>query len=350
MKILITGNMGYIGPLVVRQLRQSYPEATLVGFDTGYFAPCLTTSRILPECRLDVQHFGDVRNFPRELLEGVSAIVYLAAISNDPMGNAYEAVTLDINYKAAVELARKAKQAGASSFVFASSCSVYGFAADGARTEKSPLDPLTAYARSKVFAERDLQPLAGPNFRITCLRFATACGMSDRLRLDLVVNDFVASALAAKKITILSDGTPWRPLIHVRDMARAMDWAVTRPSERGGDFLIVNTGTDSWNYQVKDLGQAVAALMPGVEVSINKAAPPDKRSYKVNFSLFKQLAPNHQPKVDLTETIKELKAGLEDMNFHDPDFRKSQLVRLNTLAKLRANNLLTEDLRWAEAA
>jgi len=236
MRILVTGNMGYIGPGVVRQLRASHPTAFLQGFDTGYFAPCLTTSRVLPECRLDAQHFGDVREFPDELLQGVTAIVYLAAISNDPMGNAYESVTLDINYKAAIELAKKAKKAGVSSFVFASSCSVYGYAEDGARTENSPLDPLTAYARSKVFAERDLKPLASPEFRISCLRFATACGMSDRLRLDLVVNDFVASAIAAKKITILSDGTPWRPLIHVRDMARAIDWAVTRPASNGGNF------------------------------------------------------------------------------------------------------------------
>jgi nucleoside-diphosphate-sugar epimerase len=352
MKILVAGNMGYIGPLVVGQLRKSRPEASLIGFDIGYFAPCLTTSSVLPECRLDCQYFGDVRAFPPEILAGVEGVVYLAAISNDPMGNAYEAVTLDINYQAAVALAKKAKAAGVKSFVFASSCSVYGFAADGARheQEQSPHDPLTAYARSKVQAERDLAPLADANFRVTCLRFATACGMSDRLRLDLVVNDFVASAVAAKKITILSDGTPWRPLIHVRDMARAIDWALGRPSQSGGDALVVNTGSDSWNYQVKNLAEAVAQIIPGIEVSINQVAPPDKRSYKVDFALFKKLAPNHQPQVDLSATIKELKSGLENMNFHDSEFRKSQLVRLNALSSLRNNNLLTPDLRWAKAA
>lgn len=342
--------MGYVGPLVVAQLRHSHPQATLIGFDVGYFAPCLTTSRVLPESRLDSQHFGDVRNFPAELLGGVDGIVYLAAISNDPMGNAYEAVTLDINYKACVDLAKKAKAAGVRSFVFASSCSVYGFAADGARNEQSALDPLTAYARSKVFAERDLQPLADSKFQITCLRFATACGMSDRLRLDLVVNDFVASAVAAKKITILSDGTPWRPLIHVRDMARAIDWALNREPAAGGNFLIVNTGSDSWNYQVKNLAEAVAEVMPGIEVSINKAAPPDKRSYKVDFALFRKLAPDYQPQVDLPTTIKELMAGLEEMNFHDADFRKSNLMRLNTLSTLRKNNLLSENLTWTRTS
>jgi len=350
MKILITGNMGYIGPLVARQLRISRPDATLIGFDTGYFAHCLTSPRVLPECRLDYQYFGDVRDFPDELLKGLDAVVYLAAISNDPMGNAFEAVTLDINQRAGVELARKAKAAGASSFVFASSCSVYGFAADGARNEQSSVDPLTAYARSKVGCEQGLAPLADSRFKVTCLRFATACGMSDRLRLDLVVNDFVASAVASKRITILSDGTPWRPLIHVRDMARAMDWAIGRPAGNGGNFLIVNAGSNSWNYQVKTLAETVAEVIPGIDVSINKAAQPDKRSYKVDFSLFEKLAPAHQPQYDLRATIQELKVGLEAMHFQDQDFRKSSLMRLNTLSALRKSNLLTEDLRWTTPA
>jgi len=310
MKILITGNMGYIGPSVVRQLRATNPGARLVGFDIGYFAHCLTGPSALPERQLDEQVFGDVRDVPNAVLEGVDAVIYLAAISNDPMGNAHETVTLDINHRAAVELAKRAKVAGAKSYVFASSCSVYGYAEDGARRESSPVDPLTAYARSKVGAERDLALLADADFKVTCLRFATACGMSDRLRLDLVVNDFVASAIAARKITILSDGTPWRPLIHVRDMARALDWAVGRETANGGAFLVVNTGSDSWNYQVKGLAEAVSAIIPGIEVSINTAAAPDKRSYKVDFSLFRKLAPNHQPQYDLATTIKELKAGL----------------------------------------
>ena len=346
MKVLITGNMGYVGPLVVRQLRAAHPEATLIGFDIGYFAHCLMGASVLPESQLDSQIFGDVRDVPEAALNGVDAVIYLAAISNDPMGNAYEAVTQDINHRAAVELATKAKAQGAKAYVFASSCSVYGYAEDGARREDSPLDPLTAYARSKVQAEHDLALLADANFKITCLRFATACGMSDRLRLDLVVNDFVASAIAARKITILSDGTPWRPLIHVRDMARAMDWAVYRETSRGGNFLVVNTGADEWNYQVKELAEATAAIIPGIEISINKAAAPDKRWYKVDFNLFRRLAPNHQPQYDLAATIAELKAGLEASNFADMDFRKSPLMRLNTLTALRKNNFLTEDLRW----
>jgi nucleoside-diphosphate-sugar epimerase len=171
--------------------------------------------------------------------------------------------------------------------------------------------------------------------------------MSDRLRLDLVLNDFVASAVATKRITVLSDGTPWRPLIDVHDMARAIEWGLGRQASAGGNFLVVNTGSDSWNYQVKQLAEAAAEIIPGVEVSINRAAPPDRRSYKVDFSLFKRLAPRHQPQYDLMATLKELRAGLEEIGFHDADFRKSNLVRLNVLSSLRKSHLLTEDLRWA---
>ena len=156
MKILVTGNMGYVGPSVVNQLRASYPDSTLIGFDIGYYGNCITSVDVLPECRVNTQHFGDVRRFPEEVLNGVDAIVHLAAISNDPIGNKFEEVTLDINYRASIDLAKKAKQAGVKSFTFASSCSMYGSADDSARTEKSSLNPLTAYAKSKVLTEHGL--------------------------------------------------------------------------------------------------------------------------------------------------------------------------------------------------
>ncbi|TFG90425.1 MAG: SDR family oxidoreductase, partial [Syntrophobacterales bacterium] len=301
---------------------------------------------LLPECYLDRQYIADVRHFPEGLLKGVDAIVYLAAISNDPMGNKYEAVTLDINYRSAVDLAIKAKAAGARSFVFASSCSTYGFAADHAMTEDSPLNPLTAYAKSKVYTEKELRPLASEDFRITCLRFATACGMSDRLRLDLVLNDFVASSVASGKITILSDGTPWRPLIHVKDMARVIEWGVERPLSAGGPFLVVNVGTNEWNFQVRDLAEAVARIIPGTNISINKDARPDKRSYRVNFDLFRSLAPDHQPLYDLDTTIRELRDGLEAMSFRDQNFRNTNFIRLNIIDFLRSRGYLDEQLRW----
>jgi nucleoside-diphosphate-sugar epimerase len=312
----------------------------------GYFATCLTGTAIIPERHFAMQYFGDVRRLDREVLDGVDAVVHLAAISNDPMGNAFEEVTYAINHRASVELAQKAKAAGVKSFVFASSCSMYGFAADGAKTEQSDLNPLTAYAKSKVRTEQDLKGIGGERFTVTCLRFATACGMSDRLRLDLVLNDFVAGAMASKRITILSDGTPWRPLIDVKDMARAIEWAVFRGQEDGGEFVAVNAGSNEWNYQVRELAAAVAEAIPGVTVSINKEAAPDKRSYRVNFDLFGKLAPNHQPQVDLKSSILQLRAGFERMNFNDPDFRTSRLMRLKVLQELRDNMALDAQLRW----
>jgi nucleoside-diphosphate-sugar epimerase len=347
MKILITGNMGYIGPCVVSHLRSCYPDAELIGLDAGYFAGCLTSNGILPECRVNIQHFTDVRNISQNLLKNIDAVVHLAGISNDPMGKAFEDVTMDINYKASIKLAKMAKEAGVKAFIFASSCSMYGAAGDKAKTENSELNPLTAYARSKVYTERDLEPLAQEGFKVTSLRFSTACGMSDRLRLDLVLNDFVAAAIASKQIKILSDGTPWRPLININDMARAISWAIGREPVGGSNFLAVNIGNNNWNYQIKDLAEAVAGIIPGTEVSINKDAEPDKRSYSVDFSMFKQLAPNHQPKYDLVTTVNELKNGLESMGFSDVNFRNSRFMRLKVLNRLREKNLLTERLEWS---
>lgn len=348
MRILITGNMGYIGPCVTDELQRAYPDADLIGFDMGYFAHCLTGAVVLPETRIDRQHFGDMREFDPVVLEGVDAVVHLAAISNDPMGNTFEKVTHDINYESSARLARLAREAGVKRFVFASSCSMYGFAEGGPRKEGDVLNPLTAYARSKVETEKVLRELADNDFVVTSLRFATACGMSDRLRLDLVLNDFVAGAVAARRITILSDGTPWRPLVHIEDMARAICWAVDREMRNGGSFLAVNTGSNEWNYQVKDLAHAVAKVIPDVSVSINKNAQPDKRSYQVDFSLFRRLAPDHQPKVDLARAIEGLKVGLESMGFADGNFRNSQFMRLKVLTHLRQHGVLDEQLHWSE--
>ena len=221
-------------------------------------------------------------------------------------------------------------------------------AEEGAKQESSNLDPLTAYARSKVMTETELIPMADDRFTVTCLRFATACGMSDRLRLDLVLNDFVAGALTQKKIVVMSDGTPWRPLINVKDMARAIDWAITRGAEHGGKGLVVNVGSNEWNCQVKDLADAVALAIPGVEVSINKNAQPDKRSYRVSYDLFKQLAPKFQPLSDLKSTILELKEGLERAHFSDQAYRESQYMRLNVINRFREAGVLTNNLEWSD--
>ena len=264
------------------------------------------------------------------------------------MGATYAEVTDLVNRGAAVRAAQIGAAVGVRRFVFASSCSVYGFAPGAARCEGDPLNPQTAYARSKIDTEKALSEIELNGMVTTSLRFATACGMSDRLRLDLVLNDFVASAIAARKITVLSDGTPWRPLIDVRDMARAIEWALTRDVESGGSPLSINVGSDEWNYQVKDLANAVAAAVPGTSVSINQQAQPDTRSYKVDFSLYRSLAPNHQPQMTLDRSIALLREGLEGMGFADAEFRSSPFMRLKMLESHIKAGRLSSDLRWTD--
>ena len=344
MKVLITGNMGYVGPEVAKHLRTRRPNAILHGFDNAYFAHCLTGSSVLPERYLDEQFYGDVRDVSLDLT-GYDAIVQLAAISNDPMGNKFQKVTLDINQNTTVSIARAAAAAGVKNFVFASSCSVYGVADGPARKETDALNPITAYAKSKIGAEEELAAI-DTGMVVTCLRFATACGMSDRLRLDLVLNDFVACALSRGQISVLSDGSPWRPLIDVADMARAIDWAIDRPATTGGRYLAINAGSDDRNYQVKDLANAVAKAVPGTGVAINTSAPVDSRSYKVDFGLFRSLAPDHQPVVNLDQSIQNLISGLKKMNFKDSDFRSSGLMRLKVLQDHIESGRLNDDLEW----
>jgi nucleoside-diphosphate-sugar epimerase len=197
-------------------------------------------------------------------------------------------------------------------------------------------------------AEEDLEPLADRDFVITCPRFATACGWSSRLRLDLVLNDFVAGALVSNHISILSDGTPWRPMINTKDMARAIDWAISRQASEGGAFLAVNAGSNEWNNRISALAEAIASVIPGVKITVNPNAAPDKRSYRANFDLFKKLAPHHQPREDLLSTVREIKSNLADMNFNDADYRNSTLIRLKVLDDLQKKGLLNKNLEWSK--
>jgi nucleoside-diphosphate-sugar epimerase len=344
MKILITGNMGYVGPAVAKYLRGSRPKAILHGFDNAYFAHCLTGAEVFPERYLDEQFYGDVRKTLPDL-SGYDAIVQLAAVSNDPMGDCFRAVTLDINQNTTISIAKAAAAAGVKNFVFASSCSVYGIAGGKPRKETDPLNPITAYAISKIGAERGLASIE-TQMVVTCLRFATACGMSARLRLDLVLNDFVASALSRGQISVLSDGTPWRPLIDVADMARAIDWAIDRKPENGGRYLAVNIGSDDGNRQVRALADAVADKISGTEVTVNTSKPADSRSYQVDFGLYRSLAPNHQPLLNLNQSIQNLISGLQRMNFRDADFRSSDLMRLKVLQGHIDSHRLNAVLEW----
>lgn len=346
-KIVLVGNLGYVGPVLAAHLRKSFPRAELVGLDQGYFSDRLTSADAWPERFLDRQVITDIRDVDSSVFEGADAVVALAAISNDPMGARFESVTGEINQDAIVRAAELCSLVGVSHFVFASSCSIYGFAEGDARSEGAPVNPLTAYARSKIGAERGLEQMNAQGMVRTALRFATACGPSPRLRLDLVLNDFVACAVATGNITVLSDGSPWRPLIDVRDMARAIEWAVLRPAESGGEWLAVNAGSDEWNYQIRDLASAVADAIPGASFSVNPDASPDSRSYRVDFSLYKELAAGFQPECTLAGTIKDLVDLLDSIGFDDPDFRHSNLMRLKALERHLDRGALDESLRWS---
>jgi nucleoside-diphosphate-sugar epimerase len=346
MKILITGNMGYVGSVLVKHLKQNRNNVEIIGYDTAYFAHCLTNADYLPEKNVSKQYFGDLRNIDEEILKNIDAVVHLAAISNDPIGNEFSEVTDIINYRSTIHLAELSVKYGVKNFVYASSCSIYGSAEGGAKKETDNLNPLTAYAYSKVNSERGLSEIESKNMCITSLRFSTACGMSDRLRLDLVLNDFVASALLTKNITVLSDGSPWRPLINTKDMARAIEWACVRDIENGGKILSVNVGSDVWNYQVKDLAKAVANRIPGTEININMDALPDKRSYRVDFTLYNTLASSYLPLVSLNDTIDELIEGINNIYIEDVEFRNSNFIRFNVLKGLISNKTLSKDLYW----
>jgi nucleoside-diphosphate-sugar epimerase len=349
MRVLITGHKGYIGPVLARDIAGRQLGWELTGIDTGFFENQLAGPDPARFFAREIR--ADVRTLSDDVLHGADAVVYLAAVSNDPMGKEFEAATMEINAAAAVALADRCRKLGVRRFVFASSCSIYGAAGGTPRAEGDALNPLTAYARSKVEAETKLRLRADTRFMVTCLRFATACGASPRLRLDLVLNDFVASAALNGRIEVLSDGSPWRPLIHVEDMARAIEWALTRD---GDAFLAVNVGSNAWTWQMGDLAHDVARVLAAdgqpVDVTINRAAQPDNRSYKVDFSLFQKLAPLHQPQKQFDVAVQELRDQVKHMDFGGAPFRQSPFLRLNVLRALKADNRLSQDLRWRVGA
>lgn len=345
-KILVTGNLGYVGSEVTKFLRHKNPKSEIFGFDSGFFLGNLTHAGRPSETLLDSQFYGDTRNFPYNILNDVDVVIHLAAISNDPIGNKFEKVTHDINYTASVEIAKQAKSRGVKHFVFASSCSIYGKGGNDLKDENDIPNPLTAYAKSKVMTEEKLDLIADSNFIITSLRFATACGYSERLRLDLVLNDFVASAIASRKINILSDGMPWRPLIYVKDMAKAINWASQRPLSKGGSHLIINTGDNDWNYRIHELGNIIKKTLSNVDIEIANKTQSDDRSYRVNFNLFRELALTDFTMSNIKDVIIELYEGLKIIGFKDENFRNSSLCRLIKIQSMRDNKSINDKLMW----
>ena len=339
MRILLTGSRGYIGTVMAPFLLDAGQE--VVGVDTDLyrrstFGPWRESIRTL--CK-------DVREIQLADLRGFDAVIHLAALSNDPLGDLNSLLTYEINHLASVRLAEQAKAAGVRRFIFASSCSNYGAAGDEPVDEEAELHPVTAYGESKVRVERDVSRLADDSFSPTFLRCATAYGVSPRLRFDIVLNNLVAWAFTSGKVFLKSDGTPWRPIVHIEDISRAFLAVLSAPREavHGQAF---NVGRNDQNYRIREIAQIVKETVPGCEIAFADDAGPDKRNYRADFSKIGRLLPAFQPKWDarkgarqLYETYKALGLKLED--FEGPRYR-----RIDQLKQLMGMGNLGPDLRW----
>jgi nucleoside-diphosphate-sugar epimerase len=344
MDILITGNLGYVGTELVKYLHINFHNSYLHGIDTGYFINCITSCNInSSDIILSTQKYKDIRDINKEDLQGIDSVIHLSALSNDPIGNKFEEATKKINLEASKRIADLSVESGVKNLIFASSCSVYGAGNDRPRNEADIVNPLTAYANSKISFEQYLSQNKFKSMKITALRFATACGYSDRIRLDLVLNDFVASVITTGKINILSDGTPWRPLIDVEDMCRAIHWGLVRSADP--QFLVVNVGSNDSNYQVIDLANSVKQELGGT-VEVNSFATTDKRSYKVDFSLYNQLAKGFEIKTPLKKSINNIAKAVVLIGVERLTGIHENFIRLKTLQKWINAGLIDKDLRW----
>jgi nucleoside-diphosphate-sugar epimerase len=323
MNVFVTGNRGYIGAHLVDVLHRAGHRVT--GCDTGLFDGCEWET--LPEP--DVQLRKDVRGLELDDVRGHDCVMHLSAISNDPMGELDQEVTLSVNRDASLRLAELAKEAGVPRFLFAGSCSVYGQATDHDVVESDALNPLTAYARSKIETEELVAPLADESFAPVFLRNSTAYGHSPALRIDLVVNNLLACAVALGEIRIMSDGSPWRPLIHCRDIARAfLAFAEAAEVPPG---VAVNVGANEENYQVRDVAALVQELVPEAQIEFTGEVGNDPRSYRVDFSLLGRLLPEFGLEYTLRSGMQELHAKLREHRFSKEDWESDRFVRLRRL-------------------
>jgi nucleoside-diphosphate-sugar epimerase len=339
MKVLVTGHHGYIGAVVAPMLQEAGHDVT--GLDTFFYEGC----DLLDEAHSFATLRMDIRDVTTDVLEGYEGIVHLAALSNDPLGELNEGLTREINFRGTVELARKAKEAGIRRFVFASSCSMYGAAGtDELITEEAPLRPLTAYAESKVRAEEALSELADGDVAPIYLRNATAYGASPRVRLDVVLNNLAAWGFTTGKVLIMSDGTPWRPLVHVRDIGSAAAAALVAPIAlvRNEPF---NVGANDENYRVRDLAEIVRETFAGCEIEYAEGAGPDPRSYRVDFRKLAEALPAARPTWTARDGARELLDAFRTARLTSAGF--DMFTRLSRLKSLLAEGSLDDDLRWS---
>lgn len=339
-KILVTGSEGYIGTVLTEELIKR--DYQVMGFDANFFKD----SHFRYSRRNYKLIKGDIRKIDDINLHEFYAVIHLAALSNDITGDIQPDITKDINFLSTVRLAKKAKKQGVKRFLFSSSCSIYGIAKNGIVNEKSPINPITPYAKAKVESEHELKKLADSEFCIGILRNSTVYGYSDNFRNDLVVNNLVTSALAINKITIKSDGTPWRPLIDVWDLSNIFIEFL----EADQDFIngkVFNIGFNENNLQVKDIADLIKKQLPNCEIVFSGEHGNDVRTYRVNFDKFHKAFPHIRKKWSLTKSIKKMIGKLKENNFNSEDYFNGKYTRLAVLNRLLSNKILDKSFYWA---
>ncbi len=339
MRVLVTGHNGYIGSVLVDVLKQAGHD--VFGLDSDLFASC-TFGEEPPG--IDCVR-KDVRDLDSEDLVGFEAVIHLAAVCNDPVGDLNPQATYDINHLASVRVAEKAKEAGVTRFLFSSSCSLYGKAGEQMLDEGAAFAPVTAYGRSKVLAERDISGLADDSFSPTHLRNATAFGVSPRLRVDVVVNNLVGFAHTTGEILIQSDGTPWRPLVHVEDIARAFGCVLDAPRDLVHDQAF-NVGATAENYQIRDVARIVEQVVPGARASFATGGGPDARSYRVDCSKIARVLPGFEAGWTVRRGVEQLLEAYARNDLTFEEFTGTRYLRINRVRELQAADRLDDDLRW----